>query len=532
MRNSQVQDLPAAHAAHAAHAAAGSPNRWLGSALILCFALIGTLGWTPLPASAAGVPLEQLRQRVTEHFDVLVLRSGVVLKPLAETGYRSVEIHGRQWYLDGDRVSRADLRERLGEDAALVEEIGALSESAQRELFSPSLPAAPPAPGEPATIEAPAAPSPPRSPAPPSRHRQRSDAKVSVGGSVRVEEGEVAEDVVAVGGMVEILGEVAGDAVAVGGSVTVQGRVTGDVVSVGGSVEVGPRAEILGNVASIGGKVVRREGAKIHGKVSEVSSLLNFSGLRGWRKGWGPGKFNVDWDDDDEDTVWRRSTHWVGKLIKVGVLLLLGLLAWLLVPRPIERMGRAIASEPWKMGLVGLVTQVLFVPLLFIVVIVLLVSIIGIPLLVLVPFAILAVVVGAFLGLVAVARELAAWSERRFGWQLASPYGRIAIGFVVIYAITLAARLLGIAGGPLHWVAAIFAFFGFLASYAAWTVGLGAALFTRLGTQEPPGTVAGGFPPVPPPIPAGDGAGGAGAEISEDPSVLAPPDESQGGYPR
>jgi hypothetical protein len=437
-----------------------------------------------------------------------------------------VEVQGRELFVDGERISRSDLRQRLGEDAALVEEVGALTASAQRELFSEPSTALP---GEPAAIDAPAPPSAPGAPAPPAPRgakRQRSDAKVSVGSSVRVEEGETAEDVVAVGGMVEILGEVAGDAVAVGGSVTVQGRVTGDVVAVGGSVEIGPHAEVMGDVASIGGKVVRREGARIHGKVSEVSSLLSFTGMRGWRKGWRPGKFDFDSHDDDEDTVGWRVTHWIGKLIKVGVLLLLGLLAWLLVPRPIERMGRAIAREPWKMGLVGLVTQVLFVPLVFIVVIVLLVSIIGIPLLVLVPFAILAVVLGAFLGLVAVARELAGWTERRFHWRLPSPYVRIAAGFAVIYAITLAAKLLGIAGGPLHFVAAIFGFLGFLASYAAWTVGLGAALFTRLGTQEPAARGYGEFPLVPPPMPGSGEAASPTVSVSAD---QAAPEASSGG---
>ncbi len=63
---------------------------------------------------------------------------------------------------------------------------------------------------------------------------ERSDNKVAFGSSITVPEGEVARDVVAIGGRVDVEGDVEGDVVAVGGPVSIDGKVTGDVVAVGG----------------------------------------------------------------------------------------------------------------------------------------------------------------------------------------------------------------------------------------------------------------------------------------------------------
>jgi hypothetical protein len=156
---------------------------------------------------------------------------------------------------------------------------------------------------------------------------------------------------------------------------------------------------------------------------------------------------------------------------------------------------------------VGLLAEILFVPLLILVVFVLAISIIGIPLLVLVPFAILALMLGAFLGYVAVAERLGRWAERRFGWQFQSIYLVAGVGVVILYAFTLMGRILDLGGGPLRFFAVLCLFVGGLAQYLAWTVGLGGALITKLGTQDDwtgwrrrpaPETPA----PPPPPAPA------------------------------
>ena len=56
--------------------------------------------------------------------------------------------------------------------------------------------------------------------------------------------------------------------------------------------------------------------------------------------------------------------------------------------RPVQQIAARIAAEPLRAGLVGLLAEILFVPVLVVTVLALVISIIGIPLLLLVPFGI------------------------------------------------------------------------------------------------------------------------------------------------
>jgi len=57
--------------------------------------------------------------------------------------------------------------------------------------------------------------------------------------------------------------------------------------------------------------------------------------------------------------------------------------------RPVQQIVARIAAEPLRAGLVGLLAEILFVPVLVVTIVALAISIIGIPLLLLVPFAII-----------------------------------------------------------------------------------------------------------------------------------------------
>jgi hypothetical protein len=166
-------------------------------------------------------------------------------------------------------------------------------------------------------------------------------------------------------------------------------------------------------------------------------------------------------------------------------------------------MERKVATEPWKSGLVGLLSQILILPLFIVVLLVLVISIIGIPLLLLLPFAILGLMLLAFMGFCAVALRLGRILEERFGWNLASPYLVLIVGIAAIAIWSLIADLLDYGGGWLWFFVMMFAIFGALVKYVAWTVGFGAAVLTRFGTAEgwggqaaPPAPVA----PTPPPV--------------------------------
>jgi hypothetical protein len=92
----------------------------------------------------------------------------------------------------------------------------------------------------------------------------------------------------------------------------------------------------------------------------------------------------------------------------------------------------------------------------------------------------------------------------RFGIKR-GPYASVALGVVVVVAITLVARLIALAGGFVLGltVAGPLTAVGYLAEYAAWTVGIGAVVLTWLSTRRRGAPAAVGAAPV---------AGGAPAE--------------------
>ena len=490
----------------------GSRGRRI-AAIAGVFFLSLTANWISAGPAAAALPPADLREEILDDYEVLTLSSGIVLRPRADEDFETIEFAGDAITVDGTELAGDDLRDRVGRNARYLEQLSGMSSEERVALFSgvaeesesrrrsarrssSAVPAPPAPPG------VPEAPEPPTAPRAPRHSRVRSDAKVAVGSSVVVDAGEVAEDVVSIGGSVTVEegAEVEGDAVAVGGGADILGRVTGEVVAVGGSVELGPNAEVFGDVTSVGGQVEQHETSRVEGQVHE----LPFGPMLGL--GW-LGAVNRAHDlaerveEETGRSFARRFGRIFSKLLSLVAVALLACLALLVARRPVERIGARIEAEPWRAGLVGLLAEILFVPLLILVVFVLAISIIGIPLLVLVPFAILALVLGSFLGYVAVAERVGRWAERRFGWRVNSVYMTLAIGVGLLYAFALIGRILDLGGGPLHFFAMLCLFVGGLVQYLSWTVGLGGALITRLGTQDDWTGWRRRVPVVPPPPP-------------------------------
>jgi hypothetical protein len=325
----------------------------------------------------------------------------------------------------------------------------------------------------------------------------RRDTQVVIASGHTVERDEISEDVLVMGGPLTIHGKVVGDAVALGGPVTIAGEVTGDVSSIGGAVVLEATADVHGDVVAVGGSVRREPGAKVGGEIEEVPFRWRMSGAP-WSQRW------VDDADYSFDFApWR---HWlrVGwRLFWVLFVALLACIALLVARRPIERMERRIQGETWKAGLVGLLSQVLFLPVLVLVVVVLAISIIGIPVLLLLPFVLVGIALAVFLGFVAAARVVGRWLERRFGRRLGGPYAEALAGLTVIYLFSLVGHLLNVGPMPLRFLGVMALVLGTLIWYAAWTVGFGAAVLTRFGTavswERESGRVP--LPPVPP-VPA------------------------------
>lgn len=407
-----------------------------------------------------------LRREVERRFDVLPLRDGVALRPKAPVaGVRSVEITSGTIAIDGQPATGAELRARLGAQADAVLQLSYLSDEARRALFAPpppppAAPAAPPAPPS-ATAPAPDISARPEAPDPPtptrprrSRSDRRNGDRVRIGGDVTVDEGEVVE----------------GDVVAVGGAVRVDGEVQGDVVSVGGSVTLGPHAVVEQNVTVVGGRLHRDPGSDVRGKAQEVSlGGLDF-GPWTWRRNpvglwWG--------------SMLGSAFAFVGTLVRTAVLCLFAALVVLFGRDHMERAGTVAATSSLKAGAVGLLAQLLFLPLLVATIVVLIMTIIGIPLILLLPFVVLGIGIIALIGFTGVAARVGALVVGRLGWSDQNPYAVTMVGVVMLMLPVVLSRLASLGGGILFPLTMTLGIVGFLVEYAAWTIGFGAVTLMR-----------------------------------------------------
>ena len=444
--------------------------------------LVAAGSWTALLAAQPGgtgqAATDTLRQAVERRFEVLPLRDGVALRPRASLdGIRSIEVTDRAIAIDGAAVTGPELRARLGGDADLVLQLSYLTPEVLRTLFGPEAATAPLPPSAPSTPATPGTAAPPPT-LPPDADRppnqaprsnrpdwQSGDDIVRFGQSITIDAGEVID----------------GDVVAIGGAVDVNGRVRGDVVAIGGNLDLGPQAVVEKDVAAIGGSLRRAPGARIGGRVREVgfgAAASDWFGPRAWFDGWSRRFVS--------STVALAST-----VTRGAVECLLAALVILFAGGYLDPIGRRVSHETLKAGAIGLLAQVLFVPLLIITIVVLVVTLVGIPLLVLVPFAILALAVVGLVGFTAVAREIGQWVGRRFGWASQGTYATTFIGIAVILLPVLLARVALLAGGTgvsllWHGVATV----GLLGEYLAWTVGFGAVTLMRFGRRS----LAGGAP--------------------------------------
>lgn len=412
-----------------------------------------------------------LRDRLRGRYDIVALQDGVALVPRQpNSAIRIIEIRNGAVAINGDEVTGRQLREQLAADADAILQISYMNAAEQRTL-TPAVATPAPAP-LPAPLPSDAPPAvvaePPAQPDRTTRRERRGGDTVRVMGDVTVARDE----------------RVQGDVVAVMGSATIDGQVDGDLTVVMGTATLGPQSVITGDVNVVGGALNRAAGSRVDGSIHNVTS-----GQRTWSSGEMPNPLRGGF--------FGRLGSLAGTLIRVALLALLALVVVAFGRSSVERVADRAAADPVRAGLIGFAAQILFFPVLVLTVVLLAISIIGIPLLVLVPFGVVLAVIVMVIGFTGVAFHVGRLLSERFGWAGRSEYVTVLLGVVTIAALTLLARSVAlVAGGMLGWpLSAV----GFVVEYAAWTLGLGAAIlmFPRRRTLFPPTP-----PPTPPPIPA------------------------------
>jgi hypothetical protein len=446
--------------------------------LALAVLTVALMARTAYIVHAQTATAAELRTQLSSRYDVVALQQGIALVPkTANPRVRLIQVVNGAVTVDGDTLTAAQLRDRLGADAGPIVQLTYLSAAEQRQLASPETTptAVPTAADTGASAQQPATPSPAPAPAPapetPTRSVARTGDIVRIGGgNVNVSQNERVE----------------GDVVAIGGRVNIDGEVSGDVVAVMGGLTLGPHAIVRGEVTAVGGPFNRDPQAQVYGKVNEVGIGADGTTIP---------PYNINMRNILFGTLASRVERVVTTIVRVLMFILFALIVMAVGRGPVQQIAARIGAEPVRSGLVGLLAEILFVPVLVVTILALVISIIGIPLLVLVPFGIILIGIVMLVGFTGAAYMVGTWTLDRFGRTERNPYITAAIGIVVIAGLTLIGRLFALAVGG---VGAPFYIAGYVLEYLAWTVGFGAAIQTWLQMRRRPSAQAMTTPPPEP----------------------------------
>ena len=271
-----------------------------------------------------------------------------------------------------------------------------------------------------------------------------------------------------------------GDVTLLGGDLQMDGEVTGDITVIGGDAVFGPEAVARRDVTIVGGRVSRHPDARFDRSLNEVGVNgldLGLGGLDldggpwfGWPR---PGLFRPPF---------RRMSDLMETFLRLAFLGLLGSVVLLVASGHARRVADRVTAEPLKAGAVGLLAQLLFLPLLIVGSVVLVITLIGIPLLALVPVVVVGALVVLLLGFTGVAQLVSRLLAR--GQQ--SDLVLFWVGLVLLMTPALFGDALGLIGGPFRLFALVLGVTGFVVEYLAWTAGAGAVILNWFGGTPAP----------------------------------------------
>jgi len=300
------------------------------------------------------------------------------------------------------------------------------------------------------------------------------DDQVVFGGKFNLRSGEVLDgNLIVFGGNVELESgsTVDGDVVVFGGIINADGLITGTLVGLGGPVNLGGTAIVEGEVVSAGSPINQSPGAIVEGEIVDmVQGPFTFDfpgGVQTW-----PGGAQLP----GMDMGWNPLVSFVQFVLWLFVGAVVATLALLFVPDRIERVAHSAVNSPLPSLGVGLLTAILFVPLMFFMTIAMIILIITICLL---PFVLLAVIFVAVVawafGLIALGYEVGNRLTKGLNRDWAPPLSAGIGTFLLLMVV----NGLGIIIPCVGWI------FPALAGM----LGLGAVLLSRFGTRIYPESI-------------------------------------------
>ena len=287
----------------------------------------------------------------------------------------------------------------------------------------PAMAPLPPVPPMPAMPEPPEMAEPPEMPEPPeppemaeppevadhAESRERGSDREVLGGNLRIEKGEIVNDVSVFGGNVDVWGTVTGDLVVTGGNARVHegARVKGDVTTMGGTVTIEDHARVDGDVGTVGGVLRRGKSAEIHGDVRMDNRDTS--------------KHKAGASDPRAQKIsfLHRTASEVGSAVtSAAVLFVFGAVLLSLMSPRMETLKVELASRPMRSFANGVVAVLAWAGL----IIALCITIVGIPLAIITLFG---GIVALFVGLSATLETI---GSALIGHKTKNPYMHLAFG--------------------------------------------------------------------------------------------------------
>jgi hypothetical protein len=315
----------------------------------------------------------------------------------------------------------------------------------------------------------------------PAAETRRGGDRIVVGRNVRIGRDEVVEGkVVVTGGDLEVQGRVQGNVTVVGGDLRIaEGAAVGGSVQVSGG-DLENSGTVNGDARVLGGRLVNH-----HGHVLGEMRVEGGEQRTAGRHTTGDGRLRMR----NRGFLGQFSDGLSGLLSTIALGLLLagiGAAAVFYAHPRLDRVSDSVRADTLRAGALGVATSFLIFPAYVVGIVILVLTLIGIPLLlVFVPLFPILVMAGGACGLVAVAHALGErTAERRGNWdaQYRNSYAYVFTGLALLLAPLVAANLLkmtvflGFAGGMLE-------FLGKMGLLVAASVGIGALLLTRAGSE-------------------------------------------------
>jgi hypothetical protein len=252
---------------------------------------------------------------------------------------------------------------------------------------------------------------------------------------------------------------VEGDVTGLGADVTVEGKVEGSVVAVGGDIIVTSTGEIEKDATSVGGYIRKQPGGVIRGEVVEVDFMPRDMLRMPFRPG-----------------VPRGFPFMVG-IFKILFLLFMGLVVFSVAPDHVKRVKIKLEKEMLKSGLVGLLGEILILPIF----ILLIITIIGIPVAILVEP--LLIILAGILGYTAASLYIGEKIRENTNIKPQTALLTVFLGIIAVELIPVLAMFIRVAGAPGSGVGLALMICYWFLIYLILTIGFGAVILTRFGIR-------------------------------------------------